>query len=141
MRHVPSEEDRAFRARFESCDFPPADFDHKSHVRLAYVYLCSHDADTAHELMQSSLLRFLQHNGVDPMKYHETLTRAWILAIRYFMEHVEVSDSAESFIRADPRMLDPNIMLTHYSASLLFSEDARLRFVEPNLSPIPRYGD
>jgi len=107
-------------------------------VRLAYVYLCDHDVDTAQALMKSALLRFLNHVGVDPTKYHETLTRAWILAIRYFMQQIPSSDSAHSFMEADPRMLDAEIMLTHYSADLLFSEEARLRFVEPDLSPIPR---
>jgi len=132
MRHAPSDRDLAFQASFESCEFSPAEFDHKAHVRLAYVYLCSHGTDTAQKLMQLSLLRFLKHNGVDPMKYHETLTRAWILAIRYFMEQAPASDSAESFMDSDPRMLDPDIMLTHYSASQLFSDEARQRFVEPN---------
>jgi len=42
---------------------------------------------------------------------------------------------------SDPRMLDLDIMLTHYSASQLFSDEARQRFVEPNLSPIPRFSD
>jgi len=31
-------------------------------------------------------------------------------------------------------------MLTHYSAELLFSPEARAGFVEPNLDPIPRHG-
>jgi hypothetical protein len=105
------------------------------------VYLCDHDTDTARGLMHTSLLRFLAHNGVDPMKYHETLTRAWILAVRHFMQHVTSSDSSASFMRMDPRVLDTDIMLTHYSANLLFSEEARLRFVEPDLSQIPRYRD
>lgn len=140
MRHTPSIDDREFQAQFEACKFPPGDFDHRAHVRLAYVYLCNHDVDAACDLMKSSLLRFLDHLGVDPVKYHETLTRAWVLAVRHFMEKVEASDSAESFMNTDPRMLDTEIMLTHYSTDLLFSEEARLRFVEPNVSPIPRYG-
>ena len=36
-------------------------------------------------------------------------------------------------------LLDSKIMMTHYSAEVLFSDEARARFVEPNLSPIPRY--
>jgi len=36
-------------------------------------------------------------------------------------------------------LLDSKIMLTHYSADLLFSDEARARFVEPNLDPIPRH--
>jgi hypothetical protein len=30
-------------------------------------------------------------------------------------------------------------MLTHYSADLLFSDQARANFVEPNRDPIPRH--
>jgi len=36
-------------------------------------------------------------------------------------------------------LLDSKIMLTHYSAELLFSDQARAEFVEPNLDPIPRH--
>jgi hypothetical protein len=36
-------------------------------------------------------------------------------------------------------VLDTKIMLTHYSAEVLFSPEARALFVEPDLDPIPRY--
>ena len=48
-------------------------------------------------------------------------------------------DSAESFIDQNPEMLDSNIMMTHYSAEVLFSNEARARFVEPDLEPIPQH--
>ena len=86
-----------------------------------------------------SLRRFLQHHGVDPSKFHQTITRAWILAVRHFMELAKESASADSFMRSDPRMLDAKIMLTHYSAGLLFSDEARLQIREPDLSAIPTY--
>ena len=34
-------------------------------------------------------------------------------------------------------MLDSKIMMTHYFAALLFSDEARTNFVAPNLSLIP----
>ena len=37
----------------------------------------------------------------------------------------------------DAELLDSKIMLTHDSASVLLSSDARARFVEPDLDPIP----
>ncbi len=37
-------------------------------------------------------------------------------------------------------MLDAKIMMTHYSAEVLFSDEARAEFVEPDLEPIPRHG-
>jgi hypothetical protein len=51
------------------------------------------------------------------------------------------STSAADFIAKNQQLLDSKIMLTHYSASVLFSADARASFVEPDLDPIPRAND
>jgi len=83
--HELSDEDRSFRAAFEACVVTPSQFDHEAHVRLAYVYLAEHDGDSAVERMRDALLKFLEHHGIPRAKYHETLTRAWILAVRHFM--------------------------------------------------------
>src|SRR5262245_55130357 len=139
MKHRLSANDRDFRAEFEACRFPPAEFGHRAHIRLAYVYLAEHDTDASHQLMHDALLNFIRHHGVDISKYHETMTRAWIMAVRHFMEISPGSESSEAFTEDNPRMLDSKIMMTHYSAEVLFSDEARARFVEPNLSPIPRY--
>ena len=61
--------------------------------------------------------------------------------MRHFMEITAQSISAESFIDTNPKMLDSKIMMTHYSAEVLFSDEARASFVEPDLEPIPRYDD
>jgi hypothetical protein len=39
MTHQPSDNDLAFRAQFESCEFRASDFDHRAPLRLAYIYL------------------------------------------------------------------------------------------------------
>jgi hypothetical protein len=138
-KHSPSDDDRRFRDDFEAGAVPAATFDHRAHVRLAYCYLAEGDADTALERMRTGLLAFLRHHGIAASKYHETITRAWILAVRHFMEISGASASADAFIEANPTLLDAKIMMTHYSAGLLFSDDARARFVEPDLGPIPRH--
>ncbi len=139
VNHQSSGEDRAFRAAFEAGQVAPASFDHRAHVRLAYVYLVDHDVDAATGLFRGALQRFLQHHGIAPEKYHETLTRAWTLAVRHFMARSPAMTSADAFIAHNPELLDTKIMLTHYSASLLFSPEARATFVEPDASPIQRY--
>lgn len=139
MKHDLAPEDRLFRDDFEGCRIAPVSFDHRAHIRLAYIYLAENDTETAVGLMKDALLSFLRHHGVDPSKYHETMTRAWILAVRHFMENSPDSPSAAVFIEGNPSMLDSRIMLTHYSAEVLFSMEARSRFVEPNLDEIPRY--
>lgn len=137
--HDVSESDREFVARFEACHVAPADFDHRGHVRLAYIYLVTYDVDGAAAAMRAALVRFLQHNGMEVTRYHETLTRAWILAVRHFMASAGASASADEFIASNPDLLDSRIMLTHYSAEVLFSETARTVFVEPDVDQIPRY--
>jgi hypothetical protein len=106
---------------------------------LAYVYLTLGGVDPALQMMRDALVRYLGHLKVDPGKYHETITRAWIMAVRHFMELSPDAESADSFIDQNPQLLDAKIMLTHYSAEVLFSDEARAAFVEPNLDPIPGY--
>jgi hypothetical protein len=56
------------------------------------------------------------------------------------MERTAASESADAFIEQNPMILDSRIMLTHYSAELLFSDAARSQYVEPDRDPIPRHG-
>lgn len=137
MSHHLSIDDQDFKREFEACATPPDRFDHRAHVRLAYIYLCESAVEEAAQRMKTSLLAFLAHLGVDESKYHETITRAWILAVRHFMDQSQGSQSAEEFISANPVLLDSKIMLTHYSAEVLFSPGARQSFVEPDLQSIP----
>jgi hypothetical protein len=139
MTHQVSPEDRQFRADFEAGRLDADSFDHRGHIRLAYVYLAEADPDTALTSLRSALQSFLRHQGIPASKYHETLTRAWILAVRHFMAASPPAASADDFIDRNPGLLDSRIMMTHYSTDLLFSREARARFVEPNLDPIPRY--
>jgi hypothetical protein len=139
MTHLISPADRQFLADLEAGRIEPASFDHRAHVRAAYIYLAERGAEGAAERMRDTLLGFLHRHGIEASKYHETITRAWILAVHHFMQLTPASSSADEFITANDRLLDSRIMLTHYSAELLFSPQARATFVEPDLGPIPRH--
>jgi hypothetical protein len=138
MPHDASDADHIFRSDFIAGRITPAQFNHRAHVRLAYVLLTEQGVDEAAGKLRSALHAFLAHHGIDAARYHETMTRAWILAVRHFMDRTEQSASADEFIDANPELLDSNIMLTHYSAALLFSPEARSAFVEPDIQRIPR---
>jgi hypothetical protein len=135
-----SAEDILFQQLFEEFKVAPSDFDHAAHVRLAYIYLCQFPVEAAAERMKGSLLGFLEHLGVGSAKYHETVTRAWIMAVRHFMESSPPSASSMEFIGGNPRLLDSKIMLKHYSAEVLFSRVARTSFVRPDKAAIPEHG-
>lgn len=138
MHHQASPADRLFREDFISGGITPAQFDHRAHVRLAFVLLTESGIDEAVGAMRSALHAFLAHHRIDTAKYHETMTRAWILAVRHFMDRTKPCTSADEFIDSNPMLLDTRIMLTHYSAALLFSPEARSAFIEPDIQPIPR---
>jgi len=129
--------DRNFLDAFERCEIAPENFHHRDHIRLAYIYLRQHDADTTLTKMRSGLQRFLVHAGAPATKYHETITRAWLLAVEHFMNETAPTSSFEEFAAAAPRLFAPGAMETHYTRELLRSDEARERFVEPDLQPIP----
>ena len=141
VKHLLSRKDQEFKLQVEACELPVSEFDHRAHIRLAYVYLVEGGAELAVQRMRKALTALLKHAGVDPsQKYHETLTEAWILAVHHSMKNTDNSESADGFIEKNTVMLDSKIMMTHYSAEVLFSEQARQSFVEPNLDPIPGHG-
>ena len=135
--HAVSEDDRAFRTAFEACTVAPGAFNHEAHLRLAYVYLVEHGPEGAHERMRQALLAFLSHHQIPAAKFHETLTRAWVLAVSHFMSRSASSSFAE-FARKSQPLFDSKAMLTHYSAETLFSAEARASYLEPDLEPIPQ---
>ena len=119
--------------------FPIEEFDHRAHVRLAYIFTVGATVARAQEQMRNALIDFLKANGVADSKYHETITGAWIMAVRHFLELTESSSDAHDFISQHPQLLNPNIMLSHYSAELLFSDKARQQFIQADIEAIPEY--
>jgi hypothetical protein len=145
MKHALSAEDLDFLQRFTTDGMAPSQFHHREHLRLAYIFLVQHGtAEASYRAFQAALQSFLGHHGIDPAKYHATLTQAWLLAVLHFME-ISATDAAgslagsEAFLGRHPLLLDPAIMFTHYSRELIGSDAARAEFVEPDIRPIPRH--
>lgn len=139
LPHTLGLDDLHFRGDFEAGRVLPGSFGHRNHLRLAYGFLVEHgdDVDGACAAMRRALLVFLARFGIDPAKYHETLTAAWVLAVRHFLAGSPPCASADDFLRHNPRLLDSAIMRTHYSAAALADPAARSVFVAPDLDPIP----
>src|SRR6478735_8183397 len=106
MKHRVSADDDRFRAAFEALEVASGEFDHAAHVRLAYVYLCEGSVESAVERMKAALLAFLAHLGVSESKYHETITRAWVMAVDHFMNQSAACASCADLVRTNPQLLD-----------------------------------
>ncbi len=135
--HQLTEADLEFAQRFASGEMAPADFNHLAHLRLACIHLASEGPDQAVITFSDALLAFLDHHGIDAGKFHVTLTRAWVRATWHFMQRLGDTAGSEDFLHRATVLHDPQIMLTHYSRHMLFSAEARERFIPPDLQPIP----
>ena len=93
-----SDADVSFGRLFDAGAIAPAGFDHQAHLRLAYVHLASHGPDRAVDTFRAALQRFLVHHGIDPAKFHETLTQAWLQAVWYFMQRLGDTTGSDNFI-------------------------------------------
>ena len=135
-----SDLDKSFLSAFENSTLDVTAFHHREHLRIAYIELVLNDVDVAYRRIRAGLLRLLQRNGLDAAKYHDTLTFAWVQAVKHLMWLTESAKSSEEFLSKNQLLLDKNVMFTHYSRALIDAEQARKKFVPPDLVPIPDHG-
>jgi hypothetical protein len=63
---------------FEACETGADDFKHAEHLVVAVWYVENLGREAALDQMRSSLMRFLNHHGVDKKVYSEAVTAFWI---------------------------------------------------------------
>jgi hypothetical protein len=123
--------DEAFARAFENGAVTPAQFDHRAHVRVAWVYL--HEAasmDEALPRMRDAIRRFAAAAGA-AQKYHETITVLWMRLLADVKARGASGELAE-VLRAHPALADKDLPLQYYSRERLFSDEARAAWVEPD---------
>src|SRR5215217_6656387 len=74
--------------RFESCELPTADFNHREHLLVALCYLLAADDATALTRIRTNIGRYAAAHGVNPSLYHETVTVFWLKRVRSYVERV-----------------------------------------------------
>lgn len=111
------------------------DFHHASHLHVAWVYLAeSASVRQALNKMRNTLRRFAAAAG-KPEKYHETITSFWVQLLS-LARAADCGERLEEIVHANPQLLEKNFPLTYYSAERLFSDEARISWVEPDLKPL-----
>jgi hypothetical protein len=111
------------------------DFDHASHLHVAWVYLAeSSSMQQAANKMRETLRRFTAAAG-KPQKYHETITLFWVHLLAR-AHAVSRGERLEDIVYANPQLLEKNFPLAYYSTERLFSDEARASWMEPDLKPL-----
>ena len=71
--------------RFESCELPTADFNHREHLLVALCYLMRMGDADALSRIRARIGRYAAAHGVSPSLYHETVTVFWLKRVRAYL--------------------------------------------------------
>ena len=125
---------------FESQTLPEKNWTHKAHVTIAFLYLSRLSYDQAIKLILSGIKRLnLAYGKTDA--YHETTTVAFARLIKSRLIKSPIWLSAREFLFANPDLIksgdSSETLLEYYSSDRLYSREARVKFVEPDLKSLP----
>jgi len=130
--------DATFMAAFERQTLPFDDWTHEAHLRMAWGYLSRHPAHEAEQLIRQGIQRYNIVNKTRVSRgFHESVTACFVRLVAAAVRAGPPAENFDEFRRRHPHLLQSAVVYNHYSPELLATEDARTRFVEPDLCPLP----
>ena len=129
--------DTEFAARFADCTLPPAEFNHRGHVRIAWINLQRLPFDEAVRTTCEGIRTYATSLGA-ASKFHWTITEA-LMHLLHAGGAADPSLPFEQFIKGNaPLLADARGRIAlHYTDAALATEFARGQFVRPDLAPLP----
>lgn len=124
------------------CSLPREEWTHEAHL-AATTYLLTRRPDIDVDKELPGIIRRYNESvgGVndDTRGYHETITRVFLHGVRLFLAEADLSEPLHELV--NELLLSPmgrrDWPLRFYSASRLFSVEARRKFVPPDVAALP----
>src|SRR5215208_4687973 len=111
--------------RFESCELPPADFNHREHLLVALCYRLRVGEAAALERVRARIKKYAAAHGVNPSLYHETITVFWLKRVRAYLERADPDlNLAEMTNALAAECGSSRLVFDYYSKELIDSEAA-----------------
>ena len=132
--------DEELRRAFESCTLPFAFWNHRAHVRMAFLYASQYPFDAALDRMRLSIKAYNASQQVPESLdrgYHETITVAFMGLVRSELTRRGPYPDSEAFCDCHSDLLDKSLLLKFYSKQRLMTAEAKRGFVEPDLGELP----
>ena len=122
-------------ARFESCELPPDDVTHRTHVAMsAWCFLQLAEADATARIYDG-LQRYVKRHNLNV--YNETITWFWIKLIGKAVATADRARPAFAIVNdVAARFNDSRMIFAYYTRERLQTDEARRRWVEPDLQPL-----
>src|SRR5689334_3539780 len=103
--------DEEFARAFERGEIPPAQFDHRAHVRVAWVYVQEGPSlDDAIDRMRGAIQKFAAAANA-AQKYHETITVLWMRLLAEATSRVPLPCELERLLTRCPELADKDLPL------------------------------
>ena len=135
--------DDDFLATFEDGSLPFTNWNHRAHVRVAFLYLSRFGLAEAIDRMRSGIKAYNAVHGVEDgpvMGYHETTTQAFMRLIHQALQERGPFQDSHEFCERNPELLDRRVLLCYYTRDRIMEPAAKVRFVEPDIAPLDRIG-
>ncbi|HET6883191.1 MAG TPA: DUF1572 family protein [Pirellulales bacterium] len=128
---------------FEDCSLPYAEWTHRCHVKIAYLYLRRFPFDEALAKVRSGIQKYNATNSVvegPTTGYSETTTQAFLRLIAATIDtcqSIPPTSTADAFCDAHPQLMTSHALRFFYSPTRRADPRAKRHFVEPDLAPLP----
>ncbi len=138
-----TDRDHTLIESFENLTLPLAEWHQRTHVALAYLYLRAQGFEAALERLRRGIKAFNAHHGIEESPtsgYNETTTVAFLRLIQrvdHAYDSVFPSHSAQDFCDTHPQLLSKHVLRFFYSPARRLHPEAKTRFIEPDLTPLP----
>ncbi|HXU21117.1 MAG TPA: hypothetical protein VN788_11090 [Verrucomicrobiae bacterium] len=124
-------DDDEFLAAFYSFRLAPSEFHHADHLRLAWLEVHRQPIEAVLSRVRAGIQAFAAHHDASHI-YHETITTAWV---RLIATHDE--KSFDEFLNRNEHRLNLDLLHRFWTPALLRSDEARARWMPPNLRSLP----
>lgn len=132
-------------AQFEARTLPFKQWTHRTHVKVAFLYLSRFGFEGALTHLRKAIKAYNAVNDVPegPLAgYNETTTHALlhlIEAVRRAYAGTHPVDSADAFYDMHPQLHSKHVLRFFYTPQRRIEPEAKTTFVEPDLAPLPRF--
>lgn len=125
---------------FEKGNLVPSDWNHRTRLAVAIVYVLLDSCDHARQRLRAVLPTFNRELGIDDptLAWHETLVTVYLRAIDAALGESRSDDLVDSANQLLSGPLgDPRFVTEFYSPERLWSAEARDHFIAPDRRPLP----
>jgi len=136
MQHKYLKKEKEYLENFKATSIDLSSFHHKEHIQITYTLLIDNSINNTYLCIKNGILNILKSLDIDTSKYHETMTYAWILIVKSFMNNTQECNNFEEFISKNKMLLDTDILYKYYSTKLLQTEKARIQILNPDVENI-----